>query len=303
MATTTAVRTHSTGTRSAPSAPTRTAPPPPTPRATPNSIPAPALDLRAADTVMGWIDGRAIGFRGFADEEEAAHAAWVAYRTMSRRFAREGGQRLVPIDTVPMSLSREGDVELILAAERPIATLVRPGSDSPSGPDSFGFELQVPKPVDELTMRSTAYLVYRTLRRSGIRWAMWAPATPAPSSSASPSSPSLTDPSRAEPSPMSPTAAPTDAARATRRRDATRVLGTVLIVFAVLSVVILPAITASMVIPLLGGAAGLVALAALASLVHWVATDVRDRLREPRRPMRPTPSDNDRLSTPARMAA
>jgi hypothetical protein len=44
---------------------------------------------------------------------------------------------------------------------------------SDSGPDSFGFEIEVPPPDDELSVWSMAHLVYRTLRRSGLRWAMW----------------------------------------------------------------------------------------------------------------------------------
>jgi hypothetical protein len=43
----------------------------------------------------------------------------------------------------------------------------------PSGPDAFGFELRLPGRADELTMRSMAYLAYRTLRKSGLRWAVW----------------------------------------------------------------------------------------------------------------------------------
>ncbi|HEU4631842.1 MAG TPA: hypothetical protein VFS08_18980, partial [Gemmatimonadaceae bacterium] len=137
--------------------------------------PSPTLDLHDADTVVGWIDGPAIGFRGFGHETEAVHAAWIAYRTMARRVARESGGRPLPIDTEPLALARDGDVERILASGRPIATLVRPEAGSRSGPASFGFELQVPAPADELTVRATAHLVYRTLRRSGIRWALWAP--------------------------------------------------------------------------------------------------------------------------------
>jgi hypothetical protein len=156
-------------TRSTPTIPSRMATPPPL-----------RLDLIDADTAVGWVDGMTIGFRGFGSETEAVHAAWVAYRTMTRRFARAAGRRPPPIDTVPMSLERSDDVELILAAGRPIATLLRPRADGPSGSESFAFELQLPVPADELTVRSTTYLIYRTMRRAGIRWAMWARAPLAP---------------------------------------------------------------------------------------------------------------------------
>src|SRR5687768_3435544 len=140
------------------------------------SLPPPTsfeLDLRDGDRVVGWISGRAVGYRGFANEAEAAGAAWVAHRTLSRRLARRHGGRGAPIDVEPLSITRDGDREAILASNRPIATLLRPGVDSRSGSDSFGFEIQVPLPSGELTMRSIAYRIYRTLRTSGVRWAMW----------------------------------------------------------------------------------------------------------------------------------
>lgn len=139
------------------------------------AIQRPHLDLLDGDVRVGWIDGRAIGFRGFGSDVEAAHAAWVAYRTMARRFARELGQRPPPIDIEPISIRRSGAVEHIVASGRSFGRLIRPGTGSRSGADSFGFELQVPVPAAELTMRSTAYLLYRTMRRAGIRWALWRP--------------------------------------------------------------------------------------------------------------------------------
>lgn len=138
-------------------------------------LPPPSqLDLLDMDRVVGWIDGSRVSFLGFADEQEAATAAWVAYRTISRRLARRLGIRPIPIDTEPLALAQEENGEVILASERPIATLLRPGSDSRSGPNTFGFTVNLPTPVDQLTVQSTAYAIYRTLRKSGLRWALWA---------------------------------------------------------------------------------------------------------------------------------
>ena len=131
------------------------------------------LDLVDAGRTVGWIASDTVGFHGFAGEEEAAHAAWVAHRTLARQIARTHGGRPVPVDTEPLSLQRSGERELILASGRPIATLVRPGAEDASGPDSVGFEIRIPDPADELRVRSLAYLMYRTLRKSGIRWALW----------------------------------------------------------------------------------------------------------------------------------
>ena len=131
------------------------------------------VDLVDADRVVGWIVGATIGFRGFGDESEATRAAWVAHRTLSRRLARTHGTRLVPIDIEPLALEREpGQADVILAGNRPIARLIRPGSHSRAG-GSFGFELAVPPPTTEFQLRGMAYLISRTLRRRGVRWAIW----------------------------------------------------------------------------------------------------------------------------------
>ena len=138
------------------------------------------MDLVDADRVVGWIRANVIGFRGFGDETEATHAAWIAYRTLARRVARTHGMRLVPIDIEPLALKRsaDGTTDVILASNRPVATLVRPGSYGLSS-DSFGFELAVPSPMSEFELRGVAYLIYRTLRKSGVRWALWRSGTPA----------------------------------------------------------------------------------------------------------------------------
>lgn len=139
-----------------------------------------AMDLVDADRAVGWIGANVIGFRGFGDETEATHAAWIAHRTLARRIARTHGMRLVPIDIEPLAIKPGDDDknDVILASNRPIATLLRPANESRVA-NSFGFELSVPSPMSELELRGVAYLIYRTLRKSGVRWALWRPDTPA----------------------------------------------------------------------------------------------------------------------------
>ena len=71
--------------------------------------PPPDLDLLDDERRVGWIAGESVGFRGFADETEAAHAAWVAYRALARRLAKTHGTRPLPIDTEPLALQRRGE--------------------------------------------------------------------------------------------------------------------------------------------------------------------------------------------------
>ena len=148
--------------------PERLAVPPPYARDRPD-LPY-SMDLMDADRKVGWINGDRVGFRGFATDEEAAHAAWVAHRTLTRRLARSHNIRPVPIGTEPLVLRRHGTEELIVASGRPIAALVKPERDGRSGPDSHGFEIPIPQPADEVLVHSMAHLIYRTLRKSGLRW-------------------------------------------------------------------------------------------------------------------------------------
>ena len=106
------------------------------------------MDLVDADRLVGWIKANVIAFRGFGDETEATHAAWIAHRALARRIARTHGMRLVPIGIEPLAITHGDDDknDVILASNRPIATLLRP-SDHRRMNDSFGFELTVPSAI------------------------------------------------------------------------------------------------------------------------------------------------------------
>ena len=135
-----------------------------------SSTPLLRLDLSDGARAVGWIRDRTIGFRGFANEANASVAAWVAYGTAARRLARGNGTGPVPVDVEPLAFRRVDGRELILASGQRIGTLLLPEAGSRSGSDSFGFEIEIPAPADELRMRSMAHLIYRTLRRSGVEW-------------------------------------------------------------------------------------------------------------------------------------
>ena len=137
-------------------------------------LPPPAMwTLMDGDRVVGWTADNAVGYRGFGSHTEAVHAAWVAYRALAHRLARTHGTRPVPIDSATLAVQRRDEREWILADGRPIATLVRHDAESASEPDSFGFEIEIPHAADDLQLQSLAHLMYRTIRRSGLRWALW----------------------------------------------------------------------------------------------------------------------------------
>jgi hypothetical protein len=135
------------------------------------------LDLVDVDRKVGWIVGDLIGFLGFAREGEAAIAGWIMYRALARRLARTHRMRPVPIgtpiDAATLAVRRAEDRHFVLLAGRPIAVVIPPAADSADGADSFGVTVRVPPPVDEIRMRAMAYRMYRSLRRSGVAWALW----------------------------------------------------------------------------------------------------------------------------------
>jgi hypothetical protein len=133
------------------------------------------LDLFDGERAIGWLTPHAVGFLGFANEAEAMHAAWVAHRTLARRLAHRDGRRPVPIDVEPLALTRDDGVH---AGGRRIATLMRPGAERGTGAETFGFEIAFPARLDEVSARAKSMHIYRTLRRSGIRWSMWRPDRP-----------------------------------------------------------------------------------------------------------------------------
>jgi hypothetical protein len=73
----------------------------------------------------------------------------------------------------PLTVRRIGDGEAILTSTRRVATLLRPEVDSRGGEDSFGFVIALPDSMSELEVRASATLAYRTIRKSGVRWALW----------------------------------------------------------------------------------------------------------------------------------
>ena len=135
--------------------------------------PPTSWNLVDGDRVVGWTADNTVGFRGFGNQTEAVHAAWVAYRALAQRLARTHGARPVPIDVASLAVQRVDGQEWILADGRPIARLIRQDAETPDEPESFGFAVEVPQVTDDLELQALAHLMYRTLRRSGLRWALW----------------------------------------------------------------------------------------------------------------------------------
>ena len=138
-------------------------------------LPPPIRHLLHDERPVAWLSGNRFGFSGFADPIEAANAAWVAYRTISRKLAPVLGTRPTPIDIEPLRIEWRDGTETILASHRPIAALVRPDADDPSAPRWFGFTIDVPAEISGRQLRDAVHTAHRALLKSGVGWSMMRP--------------------------------------------------------------------------------------------------------------------------------
>jgi hypothetical protein len=118
--------------------------------------------------------GSRLGFTGFASIAEASQAAWIAHVALERRAAKSRREAAPYLDPGALQLVRSGGSEWIESAGRRIARLVRPESDDTGhGAEPwFGVEVILPPDASDLMVGSSAHVVYRALRQSGMRWSI-----------------------------------------------------------------------------------------------------------------------------------
>jgi len=138
-------------------------------------LPPPRQQLLHDERPVAWLSGNHFGFSGFANAREAAYAAWVAHRTVSRKLAPVLGVRPTPIDVEPLSIEWRDGREMILASRRPIAALVRPDADDATALRWFSFSSEVPSGIGDPLMRDVVHAAHRALLKSGISWSMIRP--------------------------------------------------------------------------------------------------------------------------------
>ena len=118
--------------------------------------------LMRADADIGWIEDRAIGFRGFEDHPAAQRAAAVAYDALTTWLARQRRIESAPRSGRTLGVRSNGaDVELILG-DVPVGRLWHHG-DATDGRGDYAFELRLPPRV--VASISAAQVMYHALER------------------------------------------------------------------------------------------------------------------------------------------
>jgi hypothetical protein len=100
-------------------------------------------------TAVGWVRGRRIGFRGFADERQATVAAVAAWRALDAVLRRQfaGWPRHEPaLDR--LGIVHDGVTEWITGGDSPLARLHRVG-DAAGPRGAFAIELELPSFASE----------------------------------------------------------------------------------------------------------------------------------------------------------
>ena len=114
---------------------------------------------------IGYLDGTKVSFRGFARRDDAARAASIAYRALSRRRRKqphptEESQDILVVD--------KGSTQAVIARSGILATLLPPAPQD-SDVIGWGFEIALlPEEHFEVFAIARARVMWRALRGTGI---------------------------------------------------------------------------------------------------------------------------------------
>ena len=116
---------------------------------------------------IGWVEGRAVGFRGFATKDDALHAARVGHRALAAWLARERHAPALKEAGGTLRTRRDGRLHWITVGDSPIGRLVDPDTHAPVSASTFGFELLLPPSVNAVGGISAAQVIWHAMKRGG----------------------------------------------------------------------------------------------------------------------------------------
>ena len=99
------------------------------------------------DREIGWVEGRAVGFVGFASDDEAVRAATIAYDALSGWLARQAGGTAIPRRGRRLRVRAEGGERTLTLGNVPVGRLVSGPGEHATDSTSPGFELLLPPRV------------------------------------------------------------------------------------------------------------------------------------------------------------
>ncbi len=115
---------------------------------------------------IGWIEGQAVGFRGFDSAKEARRAAGAAYGAFRGWLARQRRMDLVPGSRRAfLQARRDGGITWLMLGDVPVGRIVEPHERDPLGEGGYGFELDLPRLLQPVNAISAAQVIDAALGR------------------------------------------------------------------------------------------------------------------------------------------
>lgn len=114
---------------------------------------------------VGWVEGRTVGFQGFESGAEARHAASTAYDALRAWVARQRRTELMPGSRRALRARRDGAATWLTLGGIPIGRIVGPHERDPLGARGYGFELDLPPPLQPVIGISAAQVIDAALAR------------------------------------------------------------------------------------------------------------------------------------------
>lgn len=115
---------------------------------------------------IGWIEGRAIGFRGFESAEDARRAAGTAYGALRSWLARQRRTEIASGSRkAALQARRSEDVTWLTLGGSAIGRIVEPHERTPFGEGGYGFELDMPPLLRPVNTISAAQVIDAALAR------------------------------------------------------------------------------------------------------------------------------------------
>ncbi len=127
--------------------------------------------LMQVEQEIGYVSRNAVRFHGFATRSDAAAAASLAQRALSRRRKRGARGALRTVDPSDVLLLSHDSTEFVVARSGILARLMPPSSEGPES--GWGFEVELlPDEAFEVFALARARVMWRAIQATPLRGRM-----------------------------------------------------------------------------------------------------------------------------------
>ncbi|HEU4565993.1 MAG TPA: hypothetical protein VFS05_15140 [Gemmatimonadaceae bacterium] len=139
-----------------------------------------AYRLHADGREVGWVAGRAVGFRGFESVRAAVGAATTAYDVLGAWLARLRRAELAPRRRRVLRVRGDGKLTWLTLGGVPVGRIVQMDGDDAGDARDFAFELLMPPALGPVLALRAAQVAHAALEQQGASSVMMADPVAAP---------------------------------------------------------------------------------------------------------------------------